>query len=142
MEFSDFCSHYLHMTDEQIVKDVRDSMRDLIAVNSDGDSFGARMVKKAKEMAERKAATYRNNANARWHPEQQGGGTYGPSVGFPTVTEIYDFASEKNLDSGYAREFYELNFVERGGKDKDGNVITNWKGMMLRYCESRARKGN
>ena len=47
--FSDFIDHFSGMDDKQIVKDVRKSIEDLAEGNSRGKSFGAFIVKSAKE---------------------------------------------------------------------------------------------
>lgn len=151
MEFSDFCSHFLSMSDAEIVKDVRDSMKDMIKANPDGESFGAKMVRKANETASRKAETYRNNANARWHPEtrEQPNNPYAPQPQQlrpymdkqePTVSDVYNFARDNGLDEADARDFYEMTFVERNGRDKAGRKVRNWQGMLVKFCGSRARK--
>lgn len=47
--FQAFIKHYRKMTDEQIVKDVRQSMDDLEDIVSDTDTFGSQMVRWALE---------------------------------------------------------------------------------------------
>lgn len=140
--FDDFCSHYFAKSDEEIVKDVRNSVKALLEKNPEGSSFGARMVRDASQRLAEKSETYRANINARWHPKEDSGKKFGKAEGFPSVEMVYDFARENGLDEADARDFYEMNFVERGGKDRDGNVIKNWQGMLKRFCNSRARKRN
>lgn len=47
--FREFVSHFIEMTDEDIVKDVRRSIVALTKLSDDGDSFGAKMVNWANE---------------------------------------------------------------------------------------------
>lgn len=138
--FDDFCSHFFEMSDEEIVKDVRDSVKSLLEKNQQGNSFGAKMVRDASRRVSEKSETYRQNVNRRWHPAIPIHVEGSTSVSEPTIQSIYDFARTNGLDEVDARDFYEMNFVERGGKDKDGNPVKNWQGMLKRFCQSRAKK--
>lgn len=55
--FKEYIKHYRKMTDEQIVKDVRQSMDDLEDLVSDTDTFGSQMVRWAQERADEPFAT-------------------------------------------------------------------------------------
>lgn len=136
VSFDDFCAHYFDKSDDEIVKDVRQSVKSLLEKDGSGASFGAKMVREASKRISEKSVIYRNNINVRWHPEKR------KTNGAPTINDIYDFCHENDFCEGDARDFYEMTFVERGGKDRNGNQVTNWKGMMKRFCESRARKRN
>lgn len=57
-----------------------------------------------------------------------------------SMAEVSDFACSENLDYDDARLWWEQNFVERKGRDKDGRKITNWRGALIRFCESAKRK--
>lgn len=55
--FKEYIKHYRKMTDEQIVKDVRQSMDDLEDLVDNSDSFGSQMVRWSIERAEQPFAT-------------------------------------------------------------------------------------
>ncbi|SHL05378.1 hypothetical protein [Fibrobacter sp. UWH4] len=139
--FDDFCAHYFAKTDDEIVKDVKQSIKSLLEKDGSGNSFGAKMVNEATKRVNALSETRRDAINKRWHPEE-GRKMFGQAAGFPTARDIYDFASVNGLSEGDARDFYEMTFVERGGKDRFGNNIDNWQGACKRFCESRAGKRN
>ena len=58
----------------------------------------------------------------------------------PTKEAVYDFARTAKLDADDAREWFEINFVDRPGCDKDGVVIENWKGHCKNYCRAKAKR--
>lgn len=58
----------------------------------------------------------------------------------PTKEAVYDFARTAKLDTDDAREWFEINFVDRPGCDKDGIVIENWKGHCKNYCRAKAKR--
>lgn len=60
----------------------------------------------------------------------------------PTKDELYLFADTEHLDVADAREWYEINYVDRPGCDKNGEVIKNWKGHCKRYCQAKLNKRN
>lgn len=138
--FDDFCSHFYAMNDEEIVKDIRDSVKALLEKNQQGTSFGAMMVREASSRVAQKSETYRQNVNQRWHPEIKIPVKDEIPPVAPSVQSIYDFARLHGLDEVDARDFYEMTFVERGGKDRDGNPVKNWQGMLKRFCQSREKK--
>lgn len=55
--FKEYIKHYRKMTDEQIVRDVRQSMDDLEDLVADTDSFGSQMVRWSNERSEEPFAT-------------------------------------------------------------------------------------
>ena len=57
--FPDFIKHFRKMNDEQIVRDIRQSMDDLEDLVSDTDTFGSQMVRWALERLEEPAAVAR-----------------------------------------------------------------------------------
>ncbi len=59
-----------------------------------------------------------------------------------SMQDVADFANRENLDYDDARLWWEQNFVERNGKDKDGNRITNWHGALINFCKSQENKRN
>lgn len=147
MEFSDFSSHYCNLSDSEIVEDVKKSVNALIVASPEGECFGAKMVRKANEMAARKSEIYRQNVNLRWHPKEEStkdNEKHGNQDKFvaPSIEDIYDFASLNGLDHSDARDWYDMTVVDRGCKDKSGNPIANWKGAVKRFCQSRERGRN
>jgi hypothetical protein len=50
------------------------------------------------------------------------------------------FALDNNLDVDDARMWYQMNFIDRPGCDKDGVVIINWKGHCTAYCKAEAER--
>lgn len=58
----------------------------------------------------------------------------------PTLQELYDFATDERLDHDDARDWYEMTVNGRDGHDRNGNIITNWKGACKRFCDSRKNK--
>ena len=70
INFDEFSGHYIEMTDKQIADDVRKSIVCLLKHSTEGDSFGAFMVRKAKDrIAGRRETNSMNGkkgAEARW----------------------------------------------------------------------------
>ena len=54
--------------------------------------------------------------------------------------EVRNFAADHALDVEDARDWYEMNYVERPGCDKDGVAIENWKGHCTAYCRTAKEK--
>jgi hypothetical protein len=54
--------------------------------------------------------------------------------------EVRYFAADHALDVEDARDWYEMNYVERPGCDKDGVAIENWKGHCTAYCRTVKEK--
>lgn len=93
------------------------------------------------------SATDSNNSEAR-----QSQRTGAPSTGatsstapvrslpMPTTEQLYDFARAESLDEADARDWYEMTVVDRGGKDRNGNRITNWKAACKKFCVARAQR--
>lgn len=57
-----------------------------------------------------------------------------------TKDNVYNFAADHNLDTDDARTWFEQNFVERPGCDKNGEVIKNWQGALINYCKAEKAK--
>lgn len=60
-----------------------------------------------------------------------------PPSGFE---EVADFAVKYGLDVDDARLWWQRNFVDRPGCDKDGVVFDNWKGALVNACRAEAKK--
>lgn len=54
--------------------------------------------------------------------------------------EVRDFANANGLDYDDMRLWWQRNYVEREGKDKDGYDIKNWKGALIEACKAEAVK--
>lgn len=134
MEFADFCSHYLNMTQKEVFKDVKQSMADMMSGNAAGKSFGAKMVAKARERLAKLGPINSENgkkgADAKWN-----------KIPLPkTKQEVIEFAIDNGLDPDDSSTWAEQNLRERHGKDKDGNPILNWKGALINYCKAMESK--
>lgn len=54
--------------------------------------------------------------------------------------EVVKFVEAQGLDYDDARLWWERNFVERPGCDKDGVVFENWKGALVNACRAEEAK--
>lgn len=135
--FTEFIRHFRKMTDEEIITDIRQSMDDLEEMNDSGNSLGSNMVRWAQERIEEKRKQ-RSNAGIlsginramrarKLHPPR-------------SFDEVADFAAKYGLDVDDARLWWQRNFVERPGCDKDGVVFDNWKGALVNACRAEAKK--
>lgn len=164
MEIDEFTGHYIDKTDEEIVKDVRASVVDFIRRNPEGETFGAKMVRKMDdriaERSEQNAINGKKGAEARWSRnsskqeevrQNQRGGEGSLRLGghvIPSRTcrpprdfeEVKDFIAQNGLDYDDARLWWERNYVERDGIDKDGKPIKNWKGALVNACKAEETK--
>lgn len=164
MEIDEFTGHYIDKTDEEIVKDVRASVVDFIRRNPEGETFGAKMVRKMDdriaERSEQNAINGKKGAEARWSRnsskqeearQNRRGGEGSLRLGghvTPSRTcrpprdfeEVKDFIAQNGLDYDDARLWWERNYVERDGIDKDGKPIKNWKGALVNACKAEETK--
>lgn len=161
--FKEYIKHYRKMTDEQIVRDVRQSMDDLEDLVADTDSFGSQMVRWSNERSEEPFATAaRENGKKGGRPrkdsseqeearQNQRGGEGSLRLGGHVTTsrtcrpprdfeEVKDFIAQNGLDYDDARLWWERNYVERDGIDKDGKPIKNWKGALVNACKAEETK--
>jgi len=133
--FREFTSHYITMTPKERAKDVEKSIIALTRLDANGDSFGSKMVGWANERRESKAATasVQNGALGGRPPTQK--------IPPPrNKDEVYDFAYTKNIPDWAVLTWWEQNYVERNGCDKDGVVIENWKGALINYFKAEVNK--
>lgn len=160
--FKEYIKHYRKMTDEQIVRDVRQSMDDLEDLVADTDSFGSQMVRWSNERSEEPFATAaRENGKKGGRPKkdssiqedaresEQREGDTGPvdSMGrtdapsrtlpLPTLESFLSFVDGEGLDYSDAREWWEMTMVDRKGLDRYGKQIGNWKGALKRFCTTK-----
>lgn len=76
--FKEFIKHFRKMTDEQIIRDIRQSMDDLEDLVADTDSFGSQMVRWAIERADEPFATAaRENGKKGGRPRKNKDNTAG-----------------------------------------------------------------
>lgn len=159
--FSQFIKHFRKMNDEQIVADIKQSMDDLEDLIDEGDSFGAKMVRWSMERVDQYPQA-RENGKKGGRPRKDSSGTeearqnqregegslrLGGHV-TPSRTcrpprdfeEVKDFIAQNGLDYDDARLWWERNYVERDGIDKDGKPIKNWKGALVNACKAEETK--
>lgn len=67
----DFCAHFCEMTDAEIVADIRKSIASFLQQRDDGEDFGARMVKKAKDRLESKSSINSENGKLGGRPRKE-----------------------------------------------------------------------
>ena len=132
--FQEFQAHYIEMSDEEIVKDIKRSIVSLTKLDGNNDSFGAKMVQMANERINgRPAKASAKNGESGGRP---------PSAPIPPPadkSEFAEFVAQKNLPENIAQDWYALN-SERGWNDQAGNRIKNWKGALINYCKKEMKK--
>lgn len=169
--FSQFIKHYRKMTPEQKVADIDASMDALEDLDDTGDSFGAKMVHWSMERVNQYPQASENGKKGGRPPKNtdisatatlQGtddtrtGGHLLPSSSRSPVRnpakrrirpprsfeEVAEFADAQGLDYDDARLWWQRNFVERPGCDKDGVAFDNWKGALVNACRAEEAKRN
>lgn len=139
VEYKEFIRHFRKMNDEMIIADIRQSMDDLEERSEFGTSFGAKMVKWTNYRIGKLSEINRTNGKLGGRPSNKQIQLLKLTKP-PTIDKLYDFATEQGLDDADAREWYEMTFTDRNGKDKNGEPIKNWQGALKRFCQSRKRK--
>lgn len=166
MEIDEFTGHYIDKTDEEIVKDVRASVVDFIRRNPEGETFGAKMVRKMDDrisgVSEQNSINGKKGAEARWsrNSSEQGEalvsqtrtGTAVPELRRAAHSpapvrmdrpkdreEFHAFVAENNLHEGLAEEWWDIN-ERRGWVDIDGKPYKNWRGALKNYCNKTEAK--
>ena len=77
------------------------------------------------------------NHNQRHRPQKPQANSLSP----PRSSEdVRLFAIDKHLDVDDARLWYQMNYIDRPGCDKDGVIILNWKGHCTAYCKAEAER--
>ena len=135
MEFAEFVAHYAGLDTKERDADLSESIVKMMTEDGTGDSFGALMVRKAVDRSNSKAAiASRNNGLKAARPR---------TSAMPKNTqELYDRATRLGVDHADARDCYEATKA-RGGKDADGNNVTNFDGYLIRWgktAEANRRK--
>lgn len=54
--------------------------------------------------------------------------------------EVRDVVYKCNLDGDDAYQWWQMTMVDRHGRDRYGNVIYNWPGALIRFCEAKAAR--
>lgn len=139
--FREFTSHFIEMTDSEIVDDVRRSMAALARLDTENGSFGAKMVQWANTRLDGKQATAnRENGMKGGRPPKPSGPvvtSIGSSGRMPRKKSVVlDFATDSGLDVIDAGECWEAS-KEREWKDADGKTIYNWKAFVVTWCRTR-----
>lgn len=141
--FKEFIKHFRKLNDDQIVRDIRQSMDDLEDMVDDTDTFGSQMVRWANERAEEPFATAaRENGKKGGRPRKN------PSGPMPSEKEpVLDYAAERELDEADAYNCWYVTVKERGGCDADGNPVNDWKSFVKKWCATadknrKRNKGN
>ena len=102
--FKEYIKHYRKMTDEQIVRDVRQSMDDLEDLVADTDSFGSQMVRWSNERSEEPFATAaRENGKKGGRPKKNlsaDGDTREDSQDVPDCGNAATLESSTSADTG------------------------------------------
>lgn len=144
--FSEFCEHFDGMTNEEIVKDVKDSRKIFFAKISQkdykslGNTFADKMIKSAEDRIAKTSDVRTVAAQARWS-RQQPTAEQQPIVKPrplkpPSVQQLYDFCADNSIDEAYAREWYEM-CSDRQWKDRAMKPIENWKGALVNYVKNK-----
>lgn len=117
----DFCAHFCEMTDAEIVADIRKSIASFLQQRDDGEDFGARMVKKAKDRLESKSSINSENGKLGGRPRKES------TAGATTREDVDEHRYTGNgafLESGTPANIYG-NADTREGSDESTTVSTN-----------------
>lgn len=163
---SEFADMIDSMSDEELIANMRQTAKDLRSNNLEGNSFGAEILRKSRELSKRKRAeASRKNGMLGGRPRKNKPAEPAPTetkplpktqplrakpvervykvekTEYPDTAELYDFAAKYNLDEADAREWFDMS-TYRKWHDRYGNVIANWKGACRNYCRSKMAKRN
>lgn len=103
-----------------------------------GCELASRIIEEAQDFAFKKSEAGRMGGLASAASKKARNGKNGKDL--PTTSSVYDFAEAEGLDQTDARDWYEMTIVDRGGLDRNGNPIENWKGAIKRFCKNRAAR--
>lgn len=167
--FKEFIKHFRKLNDEQIVKDVRQSMDDLEDLVPDTDSFGSQMVRWSLERADEPfAVAARENGKKGGRPrkdsvedgaresEQRTEANSGKGIKSaqaapshkdaaasvripPSKTEFMDWVCLVGIDEVFARRCYEMCEMN-GWKDKNGKDIGDWRKFTYGFVKDQLNK--
>lgn len=92
------------------------------------------ILKKAIETRKKKSESGRKGMEKRWNSFEK---KIAPPKNFDEVVEFID---QQGIDYDDARLWWQRNFVERPGCDKDGVAFENWKGALINACKAENEK--
>lgn len=110
----------------------------MLGRSDSGCELASRIIEEAQEFVSKKSEAGRMGGLASAASKKARNGKNGKDL--PTASSVYDFAEAEGLDPNDARDWYEMTIVDRGGLDRNGNTIENWKGAVKRFCKNRAAK--
>lgn len=127
--FREFIRHFRKLNDEQIVRDIRQSMDDLEDFIDNTDTFGSKMVRWSMERADNYPKASENGKKGG-RPRKQ------PSGPMPGKDAVRDFALDNGLDEVDAYNCWYATVNERNGCDAGGNPVTDWKAFVKEWCKT------
>ena len=125
--WSRFIKHFRKLTDEQIIKDIHESMDALEDNDASGDSFGAKMVAWANERRNDKAAVAsRENGNLGGRPKKNTEGAPNGNNVDESTTAFENLGSAKpSTDGGTRKDPLNMTTVRKNGKLESGTSVEN-----------------
>lgn len=138
---------------EEIGNAFRDIVYQLVSKDFQKGSVAELMYNDAVSMMQANSDKARKAANARWGNSNTDDEPNGEISGAEAVkllnsrrnsrcpssrAEFHNFVYDENLHQGFAEEWFDIH-EKREWKTKDGKPISNWKGALKRYCESREK---
>lgn len=91
------------------------------------------LIKSSFDKRKKKSEAGQKGMNNRWN--------YNRKIAPPkSFEEVVAFAESHGLDYDDTRLWWERNFVERPGCDKDGTVFENWKGALINAVKAEEEK--
>ena len=108
-------------------------------ITADGDT--------REDSHDEKSGTSANNSEAR-QSQRTGAPVRGAtsstapvrSLRLPKWDEFVAFVDGEGLDYTDARQWWDMTILDRAGKDRYGNPITNWKAACKRFCKSKTER--
>ena len=100
------------------------------------NEFANELIKDSKRTSKKNSESGKKGMASRW-----GNHTYNRKIAPPkSFEEVVSFAESHGLDYDDTRLWWERNFVERPGCDKDGVVFENWKGALINAVKAAEEK--
>ena len=109
--------------------------------NESGCELANSMINESIEFTRKKSEAGRIGGIASSSSRAGSSGKFKSKIQPPrSFDEVVKFVEEQGLDYDDARLWWERNFVERPGCDKDGVVFDNWKGALVNACRAEEKK--
>ena len=123
--WSRFIKHFRKLTDEQIIKDIHESMDALEDNDESGDSFGAKMVAWANERRNEKAAVAsRENGNLGGRPKKTTEGAANGNNADESANAFDSLGSPKpSTDGGTRKDPLNVTTVRKNGTLESGTSV-------------------